>query len=682
MLNRLLEFGDLVMKAKCMSISSVVLAFCFVLVTGCEDTARRDRGVRIKDTDAVSKAVTIDAHKVREPISKYIYGQFIEHLGRCIYGGIWAEMLEDRKFYYPITADFSPWKTIEPPNNRWSGAGVPYKIIAASPWQIVGPADRVTMITENPYVGEHTPHIKLVGEQSPCGIAQNELGLVANKEYTGRLVIAGEPGAGPVKISLIWGRGEKDRQTITVDKLSDEFVKIPLSFKAGGSTDNGQLEIVGYGKGALKIGTVSLMPADNIKGFRADTIKLMQELNAPVYRWPGGNFVSGYDWRDGIGERDRRPPRKNPAWTGIEHNDVGIHEFVDLCELLGTEPFIAVNTGLGSVKEATQEVEYCNGGPATPMGKLRAENGHPEPFSVKWWAVGNEMYGNWQLGHMPLAEYVKKHNAVSDAMRAVDPDIKLIAVGEVGEWSQAMMTHCSDHMDLISEHLYWGWRGNIEAHVDMPRKGIKHKSDVHRRYRGTIDALKGKDIRIAMDEWNYWYGPYVYGELGVRYFHKDGLGIAVGLHEYFRNSDICFMANYAQTVNVIGCIKTSKTTASMATTGLVLKLYRNRFGVVPVEISGEVGPLDMSAALTESRDALTIAIVNPTRNEYELAADFKNVKLTGQGRKWLMQHDDPMVYNEPGKEPKVFIAESRVDDISDRLTAGPLSVTLYKLTVR
>jgi len=672
----------LVMNTKLMGKLFTGVALCLVVITACEKAAKQTGSVRTKVTLTASKTVIIDTAKTGEPISKYIYGQFIEHLGRCIYGGIWAEMLEDRKFYYPITADFSPWKTIEPPDNRWSGAGVPYKVIAASPWQIVGPADRVTMIKENPYVGEHSPHIKLVGEQNPCGIAQNELGLVANKEYTGRLVIAGEPGAGPVKITLIWGKGEKDRQTITVDKLSDEFVKIPLSFKAGGSTDNGQLEIVGYGKGVLKIGTVSLMPADNIKGFRADTIKLMQELNSPVYRWPGGNFVSGYNWRDGIGERDRRPPRKNPAWTGIEHNDVGIGEFVDLCELLDTEPFIAVNTGLGSVKEATQEVEYCNGGPDTPMGKLRAENGHPEPFDVKWWAVGNEMYGNWQLGHIPLAEYVKKHNAVSDAIRAVDPDIKLIAVGEVGKWSEAMMTHCSDHMDLISEHLYWGWRENIKAHVDMPRKGIKHKSDVHRRYRGTIDALKGKDIRIAMDEWNYWYGPYVYGELGVRYFLKDALGIAVGLHEYFRNSDICFMANYAQTVNVIGCIKTSKTAASMATTGLVLQLYRREFGEVPVQTSGDVRPLDVSAAWTKDRDTITIAIVNPTRQLYELAMDLTNAELAGSGRKWVIQNDDPMAYNEPGKEPNVVIKESRVSNVSDRLTAGALSVTLYKLSVR
>ena len=316
------------MNAKWMGGLLAALTFCFVAVAVCEGSAVDKETTHMQDETVMSKSVTIDTSKTNEPISKYIYGQFIEHLGRCIYGGIWAEMLEDRKFYYPVTADFSPWQTIEPPDNRWSGAGVPYKIIGGSPWQIVGPADNVTMVKENSYVGEHTPCINLVGERNPGGIAQSELGLVANKKYTGRVVIAGGPQAGPVKVSLIWGKDKKDRQSITIDELSSEFVKIPLAFKAGASTDNGRLEIVGYGKGMFKIGTVSLMPADNIKGFRADTIKLMKELNSPVYRWPGGNFVSGYNWRDGIGERDRRPPRKNPAWTGIEHNDVGIHEFM------------------------------------------------------------------------------------------------------------------------------------------------------------------------------------------------------------------------------------------------------------------------------------------------------------------------------------------------------------------
>ena len=136
-------------------------------------------------------------------------------------------------------------------------------------------------------------------------------------------------------------------------------------------------------------------------------------------------------------------------------------------------------------------------------------------------------------------------------------------------------------------------------------------------YRRRFDSLQGKDIDIALDEWNYWYGPHVFGELGTRYFLKDALGIAAGLHEYARQSDIMFMANYAQTVNVIGCIKTTKTDASFATTGLVLKLYRAHFGTIPLQVDTE-SPLDVAAALSDDGKTLTIGIVNPTMQRLDL----------------------------------------------------------------
>ncbi len=385
--------------------------------------------------------------------------------------------------------------------------------------------------------------------------------------------------------------GASDRESIAVKTLTPEYATTTLTFTAQGSTDNGRLEIVGYGKGAFRIGAVSLMPADNIQGWRVDTLARLRELDSPVYRWPGGNFVSGYDWKDGIGDRDRRPPRKNPAWKGIESNDVGIDEFMVLVRELGTEPYIAVNTGLGGIESAAEEVQYLNGAATTPMGKRRADNGHAKPYGVKWWGIGNEMYGDWQLGHMPLSEYVKKHNRVVDAMRAVDPKIVPIAVGAVGDWTKEMLTQSVAHMELLSEHTYWQSKPDVPAHVEQAVVAIRQIADAHRAYRKALPSLKGKDIRIALDEWNYWYGPNEYGELGTRYFLQDGLGAAAALHEMFRNSDIFFMANYAQTVNVIGAIKTTPTAAEMEPTGLVQQLYRARFGVTPVEVAGDLRPL-------------------------------------------------------------------------------------------
>ncbi len=613
-----------------------------------------DVKLEMLETRELNPAVNIEPAKPRAPLSPFIYGQFIEHLGRCIYGGIWAEMLEDRKFFYAIGAKESPWRA-------------------------VGAPDAVTMASDSPFVGAHSPVIRSEGAASGVGLAQGALAIIGGKQYTGRIVMAGDPSMAPVRVSLVWGDRPSDRETIVVSKLDATYRTIPLAFRGGAATESGRLEIVADGKGSLRVGTVSLMPADNVEGFRSDVLALLRELNAPVYRWPGGNFVSGYNWRDGIGDRDRRPPRKNPAWQGVEHNDVGIHEFLALCRLIGTEPYIAVNSGLGDSTSAVDEVEYVNGPSSSPQGKVRAQNGRAEPFRCRYWSVGNEMYGDWQLGHMPLAEYVKRHSEFARAMRAKDPSIRIIAVGSVGAWDEAMLANCAKDMNLISEHFYCSERPGLLAHVSQIPREIRRIATAHRAYRKSIPALAGSDIRVALDEWNFWYGPHVYGELGTRYFLKDALGIAEGVHEYSRQSDIIFMANYAQTVNVIGAIKTSKTAAALETTGLVLKLYRAHFGIIPVEVTGAPEPLDVAAAWTADRMSLTVSVVNPTKSAQTLKLQIARVALPSAARLWRIAGDSEAAFNEPGKPPVVAIVETAGAQVSSSLEVPPLSISLYEI---
>jgi alpha-N-arabinofuranosidase len=545
----------------------------------------------------------------------------------------------------------------------------------------VGDPSNVTMNKEKPFVGAQTPDIRLAGG-ARGGIAQAELALVAEKRYTGRVVLAGDPGVAPVRVSLVWGDMPAERQNVTIATLGAEFRTWPIAFTARSSSEQARLEITSEGRGTLRVGAVSLMPADNVEGFRPDTLRLLRELNSPVYRWPGGNFVSGYDWRDGIGERDRRPPRKNPAWLGVEHNDVGIHEFMALCRLIGAEPYVSVNSGLGDATAAADEVEYINGASSTPMGRLRAGNGQEKPFGCRFWSIGNEMYGDWQLGHMPLADYVKRHEQFARAMRAKDPTIQLVAVGTVGEWDEAMLKGNADHMSLISEHFYVGEAAGLLSHVSQVPRAIRRIAEAHRGYRKSIPALAGKDIRIALDEWNYWYGPYIYGELGTRYFLKDALGIAEGIHEYSRQSDIIFMANYAQTVNVIGAIKTSKTAAEFETTGLVLKLYRAKFGTIPVQVNGMAAPLDVAAAWSDDRRILAFSVVNPTHAEQTLAIRFAGSVIPSTSRLWRISGDKEKEYNEPGRPQTVTIRETPSAPFSGALSVPPMSISLYELNVR
>jgi alpha-N-arabinofuranosidase len=512
---------------------------------------------------------------------------------------------------------------------------------------------------------------------------QERLGLVEGQRYVGRVVLAGDASAAPVRVRLAWGGGASEGQTVTVHRLGSDFQTVPFEFTAGGTSDNGRLEIVGYGEGAFRVGTASLMPADNIKGWRRDTFERLRELDSPIYRWPGGNFVSGYDWKDGIGPRDKRPPRKNPAWKGVEHNDVGLDEFLEFCRELGTDPYIAVNTGLGGIESAAQELEYVNGAATTPMGKLRAQNGHPEPYGVKWWGIGNEMYGDWQLGHMPLPEYIKKHNRVVEAMRAVDPTIKPVAVGALGDWSRETLTNAAGHMTLLSEHLYWQDTDDVPSHVAQAVNGIRKVAEGHRAYRRDLPSLKGKDIRLALDEWNYWYGPNEYGELGTRYFLQDALGIAAGLHEMYRHSDLFYMANYAQTVNVIGAIKTTKTHAEMEPTGLVLQLYRAHYGTIPVELSGAPAPLDAAAALTADKRAVTVAVVNPTDAVQRLKLNVAGAAGSGRAaRQWVITGPGKWAYNRPGAPRQVDIVGGDAGADATVMDVPALSVVLREIPLQ
>lgn len=606
-------------------------------------------------SEKINTEVTVNTEARAEPMPVYIYGQFIEHLGRCIYGGIWAEMIEDRKFWYV-------------PGSR------------ESVWRVSGEREMFSMETKDQFTGAHTPVLSSLDGKKAIMFQEN-LGMKENTGYSGRVVLKGT--GGMTKALLTVKHGDKT-ETIEVNGIKGTYAAFPFSFRSESLVHDASISIEPVSQGKLFVGTVSMMPDDNVEGFRSDVLALLKELNSPVYRWPGGNFVSGYNWRDGIGDRDRRPPRKNPAWQGVESNDVGIHEFMKFCELLGTEPYIAVNAGLGDSDEAAAQVQYVNGAAGTPMGRLRSSNGHPEPWKVIFWSIGNEMYGNWQLGHMSTEQFVVKNNDFADRMRNADAGVRLIAVGDLGAWDRMILANCSDRMDYISEHFYKQdyHGGGLLTHVKQIPDAIREKAVAHREYRKTIPALEGKDIRICMDEWNYWYGPHIYGELGTRYFYRDAMGIAAGLNEYSKHSDIIYMANYAQTVNVIGCIKTNTTHSVLDATGQVLKLYRQKFGFVPVEIKGETRPLDIGATLTTNLDTLTVSVINPTMETVTFPLKAEGSTIGENAEVWSIKAPDIMSTNEPGREPAVTIEGPVVSGFNGRLEAGPASITIFRFALK
>jgi alpha-N-arabinofuranosidase len=372
------------------------------------------------------------------------------------------------------------------------------------------------------------------------------------------------------------------------------------------------------------------MPADNVKGMRADTLELIRRLNAPIYRWPGGNFVSGYNWKDGLGDRDRRPPRWERAWNDVEDNDFGLDEFVAFCREANTEPLIVANTGLGTIEDAAQEVEYANGAAQTRWGGERARNGNAEPYRVVWWGIGNEMYGGWQLGNVPMERYAIRHNAFVDAMKAVDPAVKTVAVGAPGKWNDVIVPACAGHMDLLSGHHYTERKFRVPF---SPQDAQKYEASfpaysgsVAGAVRNIVADLKkrqtGKDpavdrLRLAVDEWGIvrdWNpAPDAQGVGSFEHYYTmgDAVTIARALHELLRNAESVGMANWPQTVNVIGAIKTTRNHAAMDAIGHVLTLYRARVGgaLAPLKLAGNVS-VDAVAALDQKAGVLSVGLVN------------------------------------------------------------------------
>lgn len=628
--------------------------------------------------------VDIDVTQRGAPINPMIYGQFIEHLGRCIYGGIWAEMLEDRKFYFEITPEYAPYTSLEDTD---------FPVVGASPWEITGGVDGLEMVAADSFVGDHTPHL-----QAGTGITQHDLSWEDGRGYVG----------------YVWIKRSVDQRTKIAVSLSgvvqpgkfefvasgDDYEQYRFHWTAPADTAAGTFSIT-VEEGAAFVGTASIMPDDNVRGMRADTLALLQELDASIYRWPGGNFVSGYDWRDGVGDRDRRPPRVNPAWQGVEHNDFGTDEFIDFCRAVGAEPVVTANMGFGDSYSAAQWVEYCNAGGDTVGGQMRVDNGMLEPFDVKLWCVGNEMWGAWQLGYMHLDQYTLKHNRAARAMWDVDPGLTLVGSGDLRSrstsvnsdrergWSEGMLQDSADYMTHLSEHFYAGripWepeqvRVPVEEHVTQVADFIKFITDGHRVMQPEIDQLEGRVMPIAMTEWNYWHREYVYGELGCIYELQDGLGIAAGLHEFYRQSDIVQMAYYAQTVNVIGAIKTTDTSAEFESTGLVLKLYRAHFGDTPLILEGDFGPIDVSAALDDDGTTLTISAVNPTSNASTLQIDLQGARLAREATRHWVAGAEAESFNTPGQSRQVDEYHDTVS-LGKGLSVPALSATIFRIPLK
>ncbi len=568
--------------------------------------------------------VAINAARIGEPITPLIFGGYMEPATTRV----WSELLTDRKFASPVV----PAAVAAEPAPAAAGG---MRRMAGEPFRPIGPAGTVEMDTVRPFVGKHSPRVKLAGSEAR-GIQQSRLRLHGGKAYTGRVHLAGDPGA-KVVVRLVWGPGPDDSQAITAPPLTRVYQKVDLKFVPRVDTQDARLEIVGTGTGTFHIGTVSLMPADNVQGFHAGMLKYFKEASFKMAKWPGGNFVSGYDWRDGLGNVDKRPPRFQSMWSSrVESNDVGLHDFLAFCKLLGAEPDLTINSGFGSAREAAEEVEYCNGSINTRMGAMRARNGHPEPFNVRLWTIGNEMYGPWQFGRMSLNQYWEKHSRIVEAMKEVDPKIKVVLSGasicergigaaekkadfffseweppipeklpwELGgheDWDLWLLQNNKGNVNFVSEHTYsyprLAYDAQKQSFVNAAQDPLPIQArrtsnrigealEVWQKYVEKMPWLKEQNVKFIFDEWGCRHrqigGSGSYQPPGM----LTPLCYALFMNEMFRNSDMVGASCATGSLGTV-LVDSAGEATGFSAEGLVLKIMQTHFGnALPVQVSG------------------------------------------------------------------------------------------------
>lgn len=457
-------------------------------------------------------------------------------------------------------------------------------------------------------------------------------------------------------------------------------------------------------------------PLADEHGFRTDVAEAIKRLDPPVLRWPGGNFVSNYHWTDGVGPVEKRPARLELAWHGTEPNLVGTDEFLQWCEREQYEPYLCVNMGSGGVDEAGAWVEYCNGTKDTHWANLRRANGREEPYGVTLWALGNEMYGDYQVGQLTAQDYVRKARTFALVMKRTDPSIQLVACGRNGwsDWDAVVLEGLADLVAYHSIHIYTG-SSDYWVNVLAPHQAERALSSMRSlidtvRYRQKVDH----DIKVAYDEWNVWYryteGLYEASDqppLEERYDHADALAVATYLNIFVRHCRTVGMANLAQMVNVIAPVFARTDGLFLQTTYHPIRLLSEHTQAValdayvdgpthdlvetpeslhwlwpqPVADMNPFQVLDVAATRDADRTRLTLSVVNRSPDvAVETVVELRDLRVQGPVAVSTVHHSDPHASNDFDRPDDVVPVDSVAEASHDglRYSFPPCSVTVLR----
>lgn len=420
------------------------------------------------------------------------------------------------------------------------------------------------------------------------------------------------------------------------------------------------------------------------QGFRKDVLELVKQLRVPIIRYPGGNFVSGYQWTDGIGPVKSRPKRLDLAWNSIEPNEIGIDEFVDWCKKAGSQVMAAVNLGTGTPAEAGNMLEYCNHPSGTQWSDLRRQNGHEQPHNIKVWCLGNEMDGPWQICHLSADDYGKKALEAAKIMRWVDPRIELVACGSSNtemptfpEWDRIVLEYLYDQVDFISLHRYYG-HDDTDNIGDFLASFMDMDNFIH-TITSTADYVKAKKrskktLNLSFDEWNVWahrsenYTVWETAEprLEQIYSLQDALVFGGLICTLLNHADRIKMACLAQLVNAIAPIYTKTGGPVIKQTIFYPFQQVSAYGrgevlkplitcpSYPSKIYGYVPVLQSTVVLKRETDEVSIFILNcDQQDELEITLDFRSFGSVKPIEHVMLNGPDLLAANSFGEPEKV-----------------------------
>lgn len=455
-------------------------------------------------------------------------------------------------------------------------------------------------------------------------------------------------------------------------------------------------------------------PSATEEGFRGDVLELVKELGVTTVRYPGGNFVSGYRWEDGIGPREDRPHRLDLAWHSSDPNHVGTDEFMAWAELAGVEPMMAVNLGTRGVQEALDILEYCNVPGTSHFAEQRKANGTEDPYRVKLWCLGNEMDGPWQIGHKTAHEYGRIAAETARAMRMVQPDLELVACGSsgrsmptFGEWERTVLEETWDQVDMISAHAYyWEKDAGLQEFLVSAEDMDRFINEVA----ATADAVgaarkSDRQIGISFDEWNVWYQdraesrpptgddwPVAPVLLEDNYSVADAVVVGNLLISLLRHTDRVWVANQAQLVNVIAPIMTEQGGAAWKQTifhpfaltaryarGEVLRLQLSG-PTIDSQAFGEVQAVDAVATWDGDEGAVFLVNRSETRS-VTVEADVPEGATLVEAL--TLDHDDPRYQASAGDDATVLPRpndSAQIIDARVSIELPPISWTMVRLS--